>query len=77
MTEVYEEFGLQTKRHSPLPRQLILKMIVCIHLNQRKGKFQKGDLYENVNISAVVSWYQLLCLEWEKLVSCLLNEAPK
>jgi len=77
MTEVYEEFGLQTKRHSPLPRQLIVKMIVYIYLNQGKSKFQKGDLFENVHISATVSWYQLVCLAWEKLVLCLLNEAPK
>ena len=47
--------SIQTKRHSPLPLQLILKMTVFIPLKQRKCKFRKVDLYENVTISAAVS----------------------
>ena len=77
MREVYEASGLQTTRHSPLPLQLILKMIVFIPLKQRNVKFLKGDLYDNVTISAAVSWYQLVCLELGKLVLCSLNKAPK
>lgn len=60
-----------------LPIQLILKMTVFIPLKQRKVKFLKGDLYENVTISAAVSWYQLVCLKLGKLVLCSLNQAPK
>ena len=65
------------KTYSPLPRQAILKMITFTQLKHRKGTFQKGDLYTNVNISAEVSWYQLVCLEWGKQVLCSLIQAPK
>lgn len=46
-------------------------------IETKKDKFRKGDLYENVTISAAVSWYQLACLEWGKLVLSSLNQAPK
>ena len=69
-----QTFDLQTKRHSPLPHKLFLKQIVFTHLKQRKGKSQKGDLYENMKISAQCI---VVCIEWWKLGLCLLNQVPK
>lgn len=47
---------------------LFFKMIVFIQLKQRKGKFQKGYLFENVNVQPRYhSRYPLVCLEWRTL----------
>ena len=43
-------------------------MIIFTQLKQREGKFQKGHLYENVNMQPRYhSRYHLVCLEWATL----------